>query len=262
MTDRLFGDTAAILEGGGPPVILIHGMGLNRHMWEWQLPPLLQRFRVIRYDLLGHGESNKTIRNYQMDDLVDQIVRLMDALKLDRCALVGFSLGGMIGQAFAIAHPDRISALAILNSAHDRSEEQRTGMLERLETAIQSGLQETTEVALARWFNDDFAARRPDVIDKVRQWMMANDPKVYPLLYRILAEGDRPLATAINEIRCPTLALACEQDHGNSPAMAHRMAELIPKGRAVVVPGLKHMGLAENPDAISRILVPFLEETL
>lgn len=261
-TVKKFGDTAAIIEGRGPPLILIHGMGLNLHMWEWQLPALTPCFQIIRYDLLGHGDSDKTIKRYEMNDLVDQIVRLMDALNLDRCALAGFSLGGMIGQAFAIAHPDRISALAVLSSAHDRSDEQRAGMMARLETAIRSGLRETTEIALARWFNDEFAAQRPDVIDKVRQWMMANDPEVYPLLYRILAEGDRPLAEAIREIRCPTLALACEHDQGNSPAMAHRMADLIPGARAAIVPGLKHMGLAESPDAISRILVPFLKSAL
>lgn len=262
MTRRKLSDTATVIDGSGPPLILIHGMGLNLNMWEWQLPALTPHFQVVRYDLLGHGDSDKTIKPYEMDDLVDQIVRLMDALDLERCALAGFSLGGMINRAFAIAHPDRISALAILNSAHDRSAEQRAGMMSRLETAIQSGLKETTEVALARWFNKEFAAKRPDVLDKVRQWMMANDAAVYPLIYRILAEGDAPLAQAISEINCPTLALACELDDGNSPAMAERMAELMPNAHAVTIPGLRHMGLAENPEAISNVLVPFLQNTV
>ena len=259
MTNQKFGDTATVIDGSGPPVILIHGMGLNLNMWEWQLPALTPHFQVVRYDLLGHGDSDKTIKRYEMDDLVDQIVQLMDALGLERCALAGFSLGGMIGRAFAIAHPDRISALAILNSAHDRTAEQRAGMMSRLETAIEAGLKETTEIALARWFNNEFTAKRPDVIDKIRQWMMANDPAVYPLIYRILAEGDLPLVRPISEITCPTLALSCELDDGNSPAMAERMAELMPNARAVTIPGLRHMGLAENPEAISNILVPFLQ---
>jgi pimeloyl-ACP methyl ester carboxylesterase len=257
-----FDDTAAVIEGEGPPVILVHGMGLNRCMWVWQLPTLTPRFRVVRYDLLGHGDSDKPVKTYGMDDFVDQLARLMDALKVARCALVGFSLGGLIVQAFTLAHPDRVSALAILNAGHDRSDAERAGMLARLDQATRFGHVATVDAALERWFSEEFAARRPDVLDCVRRWMTATDPEVYPLIYRVLVEGDRPLAGAIAAIRCPTLVLACALDHGNSPAMARRMAALIPGARAEIVSGLKHMGLAENPDAIARILGPFLEDAL
>ena len=74
------------------------------------------------------------------------------------------------------------------------------------------------------------------MIDTVRRWMTDNDPAVYPLVYKVLATGDKPLAQAIANIVCPTLVLACEEDHGNSPAMARRMAELIPDARAATVP--------------------------
>lgn len=262
MTIEKFADTAVKTEGTGYPVILVHGMGLNLHMWDWQLPALLPHFRVIRYDLLGHGDSEKPVRPYEMAHFVDQLIRLIDALGLERCALAGFSLGGLIVQAFALAHPERVSALAILSAAHDRNAEERAGMRKRLELAQTQGHLSTVEIALERWFTEDFAARRPDVIDRVRKWMTGNDPTVYPLAYKVLAEGDQPLARAIAAIRCPTLVLACELDHGNTPAMARRMADLIPGAEAAIVPGLKHMGLAENPDAISSILVPFLANAL
>ncbi|MBL4721111.1 MAG: alpha/beta fold hydrolase, partial [Alphaproteobacteria bacterium] len=125
----------ASIEGDGAPVLLIHGMGLNRHMWAWQLPPLAARFQTIRYDLLGHGESAIRPGVCSLTDFADQAIRLLDHLKLDQCALVGFSLGGMIGRAIAIAHPDRVSALAILNSPHDRTQDQRAAMLGRLDQA-------------------------------------------------------------------------------------------------------------------------------
>lgn len=256
------GDTAMMAEGDGPPVILAHGMGLNRHMWQWQLPALTPRFRVIRYDLLGHGDSDKPVKRYRMDDLVDQLARLMDGLELERCALAGFSLGGMLVQAMAVAHPERVSALAILNSAHDRNEEQRAGMRARLEQVTQSGPAAMVEPALARWFTEDFTAREPGIIELVRQWMKANDPAVYPLVYRVLAEGDRALATSIAAIRCPTLALSCEHDSGNSPDMARRIAALIPGARVEILPRLKHMGLVEDAEAVNAILAPFLEDAL
>lgn len=256
------GDTSILAESNGPPVLLVHGMGLNLHMWDWQMKALRERFHVIRYDLLGHGDSDKPVKRYEMSDFVDQLARAMDAQGLDSAALVGFSLGGLIVRAFALAHPDRVTVLAILNSAHDRSESERAGMMERLELATRNGHLATVEPAIQRWFTERFIARRPDVIDKVRRWMTDNDPRVYPLVYRVLAEGDRPLARTVAAIRCPTLVLACELDQGNSPEMARRMEALIPNARAAIVPGLKHMGLVENPTAVSDILVPFLAESI
>ena len=255
-------DTAFTIDGLGPPVILVHGMGLNRHMWEWQLAPLADRFTVIRYDLLGHGDSDTPTGPYHMRRFVDQLNGLIDALDAAPCGLVGFSLGGMIARAFTLAHPARVAALAILNSPHDRTASERAAMRTRLDLAERHGPASTIDAALARWFTEDFAARRPDVLDRVRHWMAANDPATYAAIYRVLAEGDADLTDAIAAIRCPTLVLACADDHGNSPAMARKMGALIPRARVAIVPKLKHMGLVEEPAAIGSVLLPFLEENL
>lgn len=259
MTVDRIEDTAYRSEGDGPPLVLVHGMGLNLAMWDWQMPFLTPHFRTVRYDLLGHGASDKPVKDYSLDDFVDQLARLTDGLGLGRFALAGFSLGGLIVQAFALAHPDSISALAILCAGHDRSDAERASMLDRLALAERDGHTATVDMALERWFTEEFAQRQPDIIETVRRWMTDNDPAVYPRIYKVLATGDKPLARAIAGIACPTLVLACEEDHGNSPAMAQRMAELIPNARAAIVPGLKHMGLAEDPDAVAKELLPFLE---
>ena len=199
---------------------------------------------------------------YEMDDFVGQLRELLDHLGVTRAAIAGFSLGGLIVRAFALAHPDRCRAIAILNSAHDRTDDERAAMRQRLAIAYEQGPAPTIDVALARWFTDDFAAGHPEVLDQVRRWMEANDPKVYPEIYRVLAESDADLATSIAGIRCPTLVLACEEDHGNSPDMAHRMAAVIPNAEVVLIPKLKHMALAEDPAAVSGPLVSFLERTV
>jgi len=262
MPPEKINDTAIAVTGSGPPVILVHGMGLNRHMWNWQIERLVDHFTVIRYDLLGHGDSDRPAGPYHLDRFVDQLDRLIDALDLAPCGLVGFSLGGMIVRAFTVAHPERVAALAILNSPHDRTETERAAMRTRLQLAERHGPASTIDAALARWFTADFAVRRPDVLDRVRRWMAANDPLAYAAIYRVLAEGDADLTHAIAAIRCPTLVLACAEDHGNSPEMARKMGALIPGAQVAIVPGLKHMGLAENPAAISTVLIPFLQEHL
>lgn len=253
------GGTVYEVDGSGPTVVLVHGLGMNRFMWDWQWDALRARFCVVRYDLLGHGESAKPRRSYSMEDFVDQLLGLAEALKLERFALVGFSLGGLIAQAFTLAHPGRVVALAILNAAHDRTEAQREAVRARVAQAAAEGPAATVEAAMERWFTEDFAARRPEVLERVRRWILANDPAVYPAAYRVLAEADAPLAKAIEAIGCPTLVITGEDDRGNAPAMARRMAGLIPGARAEILPGLRHMALAEDPEAVAALLIPFLE---
>jgi 3-oxoadipate enol-lactonase len=262
LTDGSVDGTAFESAGEGPPVVLVHGLGMTREMWDWQWPALTGRFQTVRYDLLGHGASDKPRETYSLTRFADQIAALMDGLEIDRAALVGFSLGGMIVRAFALAHPERVTALAILNSAHDRTEEERAAVLVRVEQAAKAGPRVTLEAALERWFTPGYGADHPEVLARVRRWILANDPDVYPLIYRVLAEGDSELAGAIAAIRSPTLVMTGGEDHGNSPDMARRMAELIPGARCEIVPGLRHMGLAEDPEAFNRPLLNFLGEIL
>lgn len=257
--DERIGGTAFSMSGTGRPVVLVHGLGLNRHMWQWQLNALTPCFRVIRYDLLGHGDSDKPRGPYSMGKMVDQLLRLIDGLGLDRCALVGFSLGGSIVQAFTIAHPGRVSTLAILNAPHRRTDEQRAAIMARVDQAAASGPSATVSDGLKRWFTGEFSNTHPEVLDQVRGWISENDPAVYTEVYRFLAGADIGLEEAISSIRCPTLVLTGSEDHGNSPDMARRMAALIPDARAEILSGLKHMGLVENPQAVNSILIPFLE---
>ena len=262
MPDGFIDKTAFTIEGNGPPVVLIHGLGLERTMWSGQAPALIGRFRVVRYDLLGHGKSAKPRGAFEMAHFVAQLDELLDGLALKRCALVGFSLGGMIARAYTIDRPERVDALVVLNSPHDRTDEERAAVRARAEQAATDGPAATVDAALERWFTAGFAAAHPEVLERVRRAILANDPEVYPHAYRVLAEGDAALAEPIAGIRCPTLVVACEGDRGNSPAMAQAMAAAIPDARAEIVSGLRHMGLVEDPDAINALIAPFLDETL
>ena len=254
--------TAFNVHGEGLRVIMVHGLGLNRAMWQWQRDALAAHFTVVEYDLLGHGESTRPAGRYTMGQMLAQIVELMDGLEISRCALVGFSLGGLIVQAFALAYPQRVAALAILNAAHARTGEERASIMLRVDQSRQQGPGATVDAALQRWFTADFAAKSPGVLARVRAWIMANDPGVYPELYRLLAEADIGLERAISAIGCPTLVITGEQDYGNSPEMSRRIAGLIPGARVEILAGLRHMALAEDPAQLNALLVPFLTGAL
>ena len=94
----------------------------------------------------------------------------------------------------------------------------------------------------------------------VKSWVLANDPKVYAEVYRLLAEGDVGLELSIADIRCPVLIATGEEDHGNSVAMAEDMAALMPNAKVAVLSGLRHMALAEDPNAVNSLLLSFLRE--
>lgn len=248
--------------GQGAPVVLIHGLGLNRGMWTRYPEALSGAYRVVTYDILGHGETVKPPGPYSLGRFTDQLLALLDHLEVERAALIGFSFGGMINRAFAIDHADRTAALGILCTAHDRTDAQRAAVLDRVEQARQSGPSATVDAALERWFTKPYAAAHPEALEQIRRWIMANDPDVYPLIYEVMATCDADLVEPAESINCPTLIAACDGDLGNSPEMAKAMGEDIPGARVEIVEGLKHMGLYERPDLFLDLLKPFLAESL
>ena len=254
--------TALELHGSGPGVILIHGFGLRRAMWQWQLPVLSPHFRVVTYDLYGHGESAPPQGTPSLSMFSAQLRRVMDQCGIERAAVVGFSLGGMIARRFALDHPDRLSALAILHSAHERTPAERDAILMRVRACRDSGPSANVDSALERWFTPAFRAEAPALVAMVRGWITGNDPAVYARIYQVLADGDREIAQGLAGISCPTLVMTGADDPGNTPAMSRNMAGLIPGARLVILPELRHMALAESPSQVNRPLSAFLREVL
>ena len=254
--------TAWELHGGGPAVAMIHGFGLNRAMWQWQLPALTPHFSVLTYDLIGHGASAPPPGRPDLAMFSGQLLRLMDRCGIERAAVVGFSLGGMIARRFALDHPDRLSALAILHSAHDRTPTERDAVRERVRHTREHGPAANVDSALERWFTPAFRTRAPELIALIRRWITSNDPIVFPQVYRVLAEDDAEIARGLERIACPALVMTGADDPGNTPAMSRAMAGLIPGARLTILPGLRHMALAESPAAINEPLCAFLRSAL
>ena len=156
----------------------------------------------------------------------------MDHLEIQRAALVGFSLGGMINRRFAIDHPDRTVALAILNSPHERGAEAQRLVEERARDTSSGGAAATIEASLARWFTPGFLAAEPATVDRVRQGVLANDPAAYVRCRWVLANGVVELIRPDPPITVPALVMTCEHDSGSTPAMSHAIAAEIPRRAA------------------------------
>jgi pimeloyl-ACP methyl ester carboxylesterase len=243
----------------GPVVALIHGLGLNRQVWDKYRSRLGQRYHVLTYDLYGHGESTAPPQTPGVTLFSEQLIGLMDELGIDQSALVGFSLGGMINRRVAIDHPDRVSALAILNSPHDRGAEAQARAERQAMDAAAGGPGATLEAAIERWFTPEFRNKHSDYIERVRGWVLANDPYIYAQCRQVLAFGVVELIRPEPPITHPTLVITCEHDSGSTPAMSQAIASEIAGAGVIIVPDLKHMGLTENPSFFINALSEFLE---
>lgn len=247
---------------GAPVVILIHGLGLTRQTWREFVPALAQAYRVLTYDLLGHGESPLPESVPSLTILSDQLRALMDALQIERATLIGFSIGGMINRRFAMDYPDRVAALVILNSPHERSPDEQRLVEKRAAATGAGGPAATITATLERWFTPTFRSTRSHIVEWVRDKVLANDPDNYTKYRQVLASGVIELIRPEPHIVKPTLVITCENDSGSTPAMSQAIASEIVGAEAVIIPDLQHLGLLERPDLFIEPINRFLERSL
>ncbi len=243
-----------------PVIVLVHGLGLNRHVWGKYIARLAQRYRVLSYDLYGHGESAPPPGTPSLTTFSEQLFELLDELAIECCSIIGFSLGGMINRRFAMDHPQRLHALVILNSPHEREPEAQELVEQRALDSAAGGPGATLDATIERWFTADFIMQHPEFIATVRDWVLANNPENYALCRQVLAFGVVELIRPQPPIIHPTLIITCEHDSGSTPTMSQAIASEISGAQVIIVPGLRHMGLTENPSFFINALVEFLEE--
>jgi pimeloyl-ACP methyl ester carboxylesterase len=245
---------------GNPVVVMIHGLGLNRACWQWTIPALQDRYRVLSYDLYGHGQSAPPSGTPSLALFSDQLAALLDHCEIPSAVIAGFSLGGMIARRFAQDAPSRADALLILHSPHQRSATAQEAILKRVEQARHEGPKSTVEAALERWFSADFRKANPDTMDIVRGWVTANDINTYHTIYRVLADGIDEIVAPSPPIICPTLVITGDEDYGNGPEMTLAIAAEIQGAQSVILPRLRHMALAEDPAAMNAPIGAFLDQ--
>ena len=242
-----------------PVVVLIHGLGLNKDCWQWMVPDLTDSYRVLSYDLHGHGESNDPVTEPNLSLFSKQLKDLLDYCKIQKAVIIGFSLGGMVARRFAQDVPQKLQGMVILHSPHKRSNAAQAAILKRVDQARTLGPQSTVEAALERWFTDTFRKANPNLMDKIRQWVMANRKEVYHTIYKVLATGIDEIVKPNPAIISPSLVITGDQDFGNGPEMACAIADEIPGAKVLVLSTLRHMALAESPKAVNKPIRDFLD---
>lgn len=241
-------------------VVFIHGLGLNRQIWDGYIPSFSDRYRVLSYDLYGHGASTSPPSKPDLSVYAVQLRELLDELEIDNCTLIGFSLGGMINRRFALDFGSRASALVILNSPHERTPEAQKLVEERAADTAAGGAAATLDATIRRWFTKEFRESNNDYIQQVRSWVLANNPTDYALCRQVLATGVIELIHPEPPVTHPTMVITCENDSGSTPEMCHGIASEIEGAQALILPGLQHMGLVEKPELFINPILEFLKK--
>ncbi|XDZ64892.1 alpha/beta fold hydrolase [Alphaproteobacteria bacterium LSUCC0684] len=244
----------------GVPILLIHGLGLNQEMWAAQIDALAERGPVITYDLFGHGVSPPPPETPCLGLFADQAASVLEHFGYENAVIAGFSLGGMIARRIAMTYPEMTMALVVLHSPHQRTSAEHDSIQARVHQAEKHGPAATVDAAIERWFTEDFRAKAPQVIQQVKDWVMANDPGIYPPIYQVLVDGVDELISPSPPVRCPALVMTGDEDFGNHPAMSAAIAREIEGAELVVLNGLRHMAMMEAPEIFNPPLLRFLDQ--
>lgn len=246
-------------DAGAHPIVLVHGLGLTLGTWDDHVAALAAHYRVIRYDLAGHGQSAAPALKPDLTLYAEQLVELLDHLGVARAAVLGFSLGGMINRRLAMDAPNRVVALGIFNSPHERGEAAQALVEQRAVDTAAGGPGATIDATLERWFTPAFRQRGVAWVERVRGWVLANDHQLYAECRWVLANGVVELIRPEPPLVVPTLIMTCEHDSGSTPAMSEAIGQEIPGSSVRIVPGLQHMGLVEDPAAFTGPTRAFLD---
>jgi len=238
---------------GAPLVVLSHSLGMDLSMWDSQTPALAQRFRVLRYDTRGHGQTAVTSGPYALDQLAGDVLRLMDALGLARAHFCGLSLGGMIGMWLGAHAPGRIEKLVLCNTGSRIGTAERWN--ERIESVRRGGMKGVASAVVERWFSSEFRESSPEVVERARVRLEATPPEGYAGGCAAIRDAD--LGRDLAAIRPPTLVIAGAKDPATPPADGRRLADAIPQARYVALPA-SHLSCLEAAEAFTSELNAFL----
>lgn len=244
------------IEGAGPPLFLIHGIGAARDVWRFVNPLLTDHFTVISYDLRGHGDSPLPDGEFGLNELVDDLERVRERAGFEQAHFAGHSLGGMIGPAYAHKHPDRVLSLGLLSTAAGRTADDSAKVWGVVHAMEEKGVPKILDTLIQRWYTDPFIEARPDVVQRRLDQVVATNAGVFMNVFRIYAGTE--MMPWLHEVTAPALVLTGELDGGCNPRLNKLIADALPNSELVVLPGYKHAILLEAGEEVARHMIRFV----
>ena len=250
-------ETNYTIEGEGPWLAMSHSLASNLSMWDDQVQLLARRFKVLRYDTRGHGGSGAPQGPYTLDQLADDAKALFDALGIKRTHWIGLSMGGMIGQVFALKYPGVFQSMVLADTTGRYPPGAAQTWDERVRTARAQGMEGIVEGTLGRWFTDSYRKSRKDVMERIGAGIRSTPVEGYAGCCGAISKMDA--LDRLKEIDCPTLVIVGEEDQGTTPAAAKLIQEGIKGAELVILPSAAHFSNVEQAQAFNKALTSFYD---
>jgi 3-oxoadipate enol-lactonase len=212
-----------------PVLVLSNSLGANLSMWDPQLLAFSSRFRLLRYDTRGHGQSSVSSGPYSIELLANDVLRLLDALHLDRFHFCGLSMGGQTGIWLGLHATNRLHKLVLCNTGA------KIGTLEswnaRINAVLADGMKDVAAPVAARWFTPEFQSAHPEVFAAAVKMLESANPQGYSACCAAIRDFDA--RNELHNISVPTLVITGAQDPSTPAADGRYIAEKIPAARCV-----------------------------
>jgi len=237
-----------------PVLVLSNSLGTSLDMWQPQIPALTQRFRVLRYDTRGHGQSSVTEGPYSIAQLGGDVIALLDHLGLQRVHFCGLSMGGITGMWLGVHHANRLNKLILCDTAAyigpPENWTNRAAAVER------DGVASIAAAVVDKWLTPDFSAQQVELVQTLRTMLSATDARGYAANCRAVRDSD--LRNDVQRITTPTLVIAGTGDIPTPPAEGRYLAENIPGARYVELYAA-HLSNLQQVDGFNQAVLQFLE---
>jgi 3-oxoadipate enol-lactonase len=245
-------------QGSGPVVTMSHSLACNLHMWDEQAKALASRYTVLRFDTRGHGQTSAPEGAYSLDQMCDDLKGLLDGLGVKETHFVGLSMGGMIGQTFALKHPTMVKSLVLCDTTSRYPAAAASVWEDRIKTVSAKGMEPMVAGTLERWFTAPFRARRRDVMERVEGMIRGTPPAGYVGCCHAIPKIN--VTDRLKELRCSTLVIVGEEDPGTPVAMAKEIHAALPGSQLAILRSASHLSNVEQPEEFNRAMLGFLDK--
>lgn len=250
-------ETHYTVDGDGPWLVFSHSLACNVSMWAPQVAAFSGRYKVLCYDTRGHGQTSAPAGAYTLEQLADDAKALLDGLGIDSCHWVGLSMGGMIGQTFALKYPGIFKTLTLADTTSRYPAEAAPMWQARIKTATENGMEPIVEPTLERWFTESFRKSSSEIVADIANAIRSTPVDGFVGCCHAIPRID--VTSRLREIRVPALVIVGDQDPGTPPSMAREIHENLPGSELVIIPSAAHLSNLEQPEAFNRALDEFLQ---
>jgi 3-oxoadipate enol-lactonase len=240
-------------QSGSPALVFSNSLGANYSMWDSQSHEFHKKFRILRYDTRGHGQSSSTPGPYSIEQLAKDVVALLDSLDLARVHFCGLSMGGMIGMWLGLHAPERLNKLVLCNTGAKIGTPDAWNA--RIDAVQKNGMKSIAPAVIERWFTPAFRQKSPAIISSTQKMIEEASPDGYAACCAAIRDCD--YREQVAAIRTPTLVISGAHDPATPPADGRFLAQQIPGARYAEL-NAAHLSNIEDHDHFNPELTAFL----